>query len=261
MSYTNIPPSRTYQQPRSVPAPSVSDHAESAHDLPTSSTPWPVHASLLPNVTNSPPGEVIELHEVTSTAAERTPALWEVADPWGTPPPGSGWAEPEEPAVWGSPAPATAWIPPEPQPLRGIGVIRVDTPVVPGEMSTSPFALRFTGYSIATTDGTEGDTWESADEFVISWPSSMADAATWPEVPSPWHLNMMALPFWTRDAYAELKRVFAFFGGAHPMEDAEWLQNRWNRLTDKLHEVTLGPNGDPDHGFELTMYFWREDLP
>ncbi|TFK82467.1 hypothetical protein K466DRAFT_568411 [Polyporus arcularius HHB13444] len=279
MPYTNVPPSRLHlYAPYSNPP--VDDHVVRARlDFPEV-LPWSgeeleeleawrfhrrqeeatVLASRAPRQEDET--EPSELNEVLSTAHESGVNYWVLQDTsldspridlnaWGEPTGGN----------WGSPQASASdiWSSPEPECVRGMGIVRTPAAAPGGAPMRPRFAVRFTGYSIAHSEG-PGE-WDYVDELVVDWPSSPVDSASWPSPAPPWRLSIYSLPFRTRDVYAELRRIMTFFGQAHPEEDAGWLQNRWEGIIDALDRHTSAHNYDPEVAMQHVLEFCRSHLP
>ncbi|KAI0712965.1 hypothetical protein C8T65DRAFT_695159 [Cerioporus squamosus] len=194
------------------------------------------------------------LNEVLQTAHESGVNLWLPSSREGSPNGMAGdWGGPT--GNWGAPSPPQDWGPPEPDVIRGMGLVRIDGHTRP---SAPRFAVRFEGYSIGSRETPE---WDYVDDLLVDWPSMPGDAGGWPASSCPWTLNVYSLPFHTRDAYAELRRIFKFFSAAHPEEDAEWLQDRWDGMIAHGNEQTSMANYVPEEALQSMLNFCHDWLP
>ncbi|TFK78594.1 hypothetical protein K466DRAFT_606841 [Polyporus arcularius HHB13444] len=216
----------------------------------------------MPSNPDDDDAEPEQLNEVLSTAHEGGVNYWLPADPLQpTPPTGEiahdgGWGAPTG-GGWGAPSPTGSWGSPEDLPFEGMGLVRLHGAAPAPGQPTPRFAIRFTGYAIATKDAPQ---WDQMDELVVDWPAGPLEAGSWPPAPGGWHLSVYSLPFRARDIYAELKRVFVFFNKAHPLEDAEWLQDRWDSITEAIATHTAAPISVPEEALLAVAEFWREIL-
>ncbi|TFK82280.1 hypothetical protein K466DRAFT_568524 [Polyporus arcularius HHB13444] len=277
MSYSNIPPSRMhlYAARRHTPIATVPGSRrvlsagaftwtdEEVEEL----RAWRAHrrSHEAAVVVSRPPDpgsqeEPEYLNEVLSTAQESGVNYWiPVEDAHLARTDLNAWGEPIG-TNWGTPTGSPSGACPELDRLSGMGIVRKD-----GVGRTSPLALmpafcvRFSGYSIAHSEHQEQ--WEYADELNVDWPSGPLDASSWPSLPEPWHLSSYRLPVRTRVAYAELCRIFTFFGSAHPEEDAEWLQARWDGIMEAVRQHTSAPDYTPENALQNVLDFCRSHLP
>ncbi|TFK81812.1 hypothetical protein K466DRAFT_568798 [Polyporus arcularius HHB13444] len=275
MTYCNIPPSRLAAQATPVGQPTPPCLAEfttpvvfydGLDSTPVQELEW----RRRPRISSSPsqtsvlddPSSPLQLNEVIHTFSEtESPnGLWgdDVggANTWGAP-------QNSYSPGWGSP-PATDWGPPlaPTDTLDDMGVLRSEVTTASAGIASSPYLVRFRGYSIAS----DGHTY--LDEIMVSllthlveWPVNFDSAELWPVVPPPFRLNVSSLPFATRDAYAEFRRIFRFFAQAHPQEDAEWLNDRWQRMTQTVEDETSVPGYLPERALHRVLHVCRDLLP
>lgn len=218
--------------------------------------------------------DALELHEVEATATGRPqefggfwlPSDINPGDPGSIAPGGDSWH---------LPLPGEGGHSPEMEECRGMGLVRSEGQDLMGLESASGFGIRLQGWTIASRDGKP---LQYRDEIIVRalrgygilltpspcqlpWPSCAGDAGSWPSLPPSWDLNMHALPFRTRDLYAELKRIFYFFSRPHPEEDAEWLLTQWHHIMDAVRDVTSAPHDNPDEACLSVIHFCRAHLP
>ncbi|RPD59425.1 hypothetical protein L227DRAFT_612012 [Lentinus tigrinus ALCF2SS1-6] len=154
---------------------------------------------------------------------------------------------------WGKPDPVQE--PTDPNIGGVLSVVRTDATRGSGDRHPiEDVAIHLSGSNIAAID------WQQHSEIMLPFPTSVADASTWPDMPN------LYISLWSLSATASahlrvLQQIFAWFSRPHTAEQSDALEGLWAMLLDRLLAETSPLSFDPVDALRRFIEYVHTILP